>query len=88
MRSDVCTVIPFPTKQRIGKIRRAAEVLADRHGKGAEQYWRQVAGGMRSQMVAAGISPEMIDAQLRDFFDAVQHEMVRQSYGDRSGGAA
>ncbi len=88
MRSEVCTVIPFPTKQRIGKIRRAAEVLADRHGKGADQYWRQVAGGMRSQMVAAGIPHEVIEFELRSFFDAVQHEMVRQSYSDRSGGAA
>lgn len=88
MRSDVCTVIPFPAKQRIGKIRRAAEVLADRQGKSADQYWRQVAGGMQSQMIAAGIPDEVIAAQLRDFLDAVQREIVRQSYAGRSGGAA
>ncbi|WP_287229761.1 DUF6074 family protein [Mesorhizobium sp.] len=38
----VCTVLPFPTVRRVGKIRRTVEVLSDRTGKGGNQYWKQV----------------------------------------------
>lgn len=88
MCSDACVVIPFPARLRVGKIRRAAEVLADRHGKSAEQYWRQVAGGMQNQMIAAGIPAEVINAEVSDFFDAVQAELVRMSTTERRPGGA
>ncbi|WP_413468514.1 DUF6074 family protein, partial [Mesorhizobium muleiense] len=41
----VCTILPFPTVRRVGKIRRTVEVLSDRTGKGGNQYWKQVIAG-------------------------------------------
>ena len=88
MREDSCQIIPFPTSKRVGKIRRTAAVLAERHGKSADQYWRQVSSGMRSQMVAANIPTVSIDEELRAFFDAVQAEMIRLSYASHGHGGA
>ncbi len=83
-----CTVIAFPTTKRVGKIRRTAELLAGKSGKAADRYWQQVSNGMRSQMESAGLAETEIDAQLQAFLDAVQNEMVRQSYSGRHGGGA
>ncbi|MHA6686890.1 DUF6074 family protein [Mesorhizobium sp. A556] len=73
-----CIIIPFPAAKRIGKIRHTAQLLSERSGKGAEHYWRQVIGGMRSQMVTAQLDPDVIDAELLAFADQVIgtiHEM-------------
>ncbi|TIM21269.1 MAG: hypothetical protein E5Y61_32430 [Mesorhizobium sp.] len=67
----VCTVLPFPTVRRVGKIRRTVEVLSDRTGKGGNHYWKQVIAGMRTQMVSAGLADEVIDQELRAFADEV-----------------
>lgn len=72
---SICEVIPFPAKKRVGKIRRTAEVLFNRSGRSAECYWRQVRDGMVSQMERAGLPPDVIDLEVRDFFNAVQMEM-------------
>ncbi|TPM33719.1 hypothetical protein FJ955_02975 [Mesorhizobium sp. B2-2-2] len=66
-----CQIVPFPTKNRLGKIRRTAEILGGRHGKGADQYWQQVIGGMRSQMEKAGLPTSVIETELQGFADAV-----------------
>ncbi|MGI6854372.1 DUF6074 family protein [Mesorhizobium sp. 1B3] len=66
-----CVVIPFPAAKRVGKIRRTAEVLAEKTGRGADHYWKQVLAGMRSQMVAASLAEEVIEAELRAFADQV-----------------
>ena len=66
-----CTIIPFPAAKRTGKIRHTALLLSERSGKGAEHYWRQVISGMRSQMVAAQLEPEVIEAGLKAFADRV-----------------
>ncbi|WP_353642947.1 DUF6074 family protein [Mesorhizobium sp. WSM2239] len=72
-----CVVIPFPTVKRIGKIRRTVEVLSGRNGKSADQYWHQIISGMRSQMIAAGLPDDVIEAELRSFADAVFVTMNR-----------
>ncbi|CAI2932465.1 protein of unknown function [Aminobacter niigataensis] len=72
-----CEVIPFPTSRRVGKIRRTAQVLSEKTGKGADHYWRQVIEGMRSQMRAAALSDEVIDRELEDFASHV-FSTVRQ----------
>lgn len=88
-KPPACVVIPFPASKRTGKIRRAAEVLVEKSGKGADQYWKQVISGMRSQMERAGIPQSAIDTELQAFFDAVQSELVRLTYrGRRPGGDA
>lgn len=88
-RPPQCDVIPFPARSRVGKIRRVGDVLEGKTGKGADQYWRQIRDGMRSQMEKAGIPADRIDAELRDFFAAVQAELQRRAgHGQRPGGAA
>ncbi|MBZ9926807.1 DUF6074 family protein [Mesorhizobium sp. BR1-1-4] len=68
---SACEVVPFPANRRTGKIRRTAEILGDRHGKGADRYWQQVIGGMRSQMEKAGLQSRVIETELQGFADAV-----------------
>lgn len=76
-----CEVLPFPAVRRVGKVRRTAEVLLNKSGKGADHYWRQVVDGMRSQMTGAGIPEEQIDRELRAFADAV-FGIIHASDGD------
>ena len=75
-------VIPFPAAKRAGKIQRVAEVLERKRGRDANHYWRQIAGGMQSQMEKAGIPPDTIADEMRAFFHAVQAEMERRAYRD------
>ncbi|ORE97471.1 DUF6074 family protein [Aurantimonas sp. 22II-16-19i] len=78
-------VIPFPCRYRIAKVRRAAVMIEANTDRGAEAYWRRTVSDLRKQMERAGIASCRIDAELRSFFDAVQHEMTRRSYaGQRS----
>jgi hypothetical protein len=79
-----CTIIPFPAARRAGKIRHTAELLAERSGKGAEHYWQQVIGGMRSQMTTAQLDAEVIDAELRAFADEVSAEIHAMGYDRRA----
>lgn len=81
----VCTIIPFPAVKRVGKIRRTAEVLDGKTGRDADHYWRQIVGGLRSQMEKASLPADTIDAELRSFFDAVKEELHRRSTGHRGG---
>lgn len=74
-----CQVVPFPLERRIGKIRRTAEVLGERHGKGADHYWKQVVSGIASQMQRAGVPADVIAFEIRQFSEAVQLELVRAS---------
>lgn len=82
--SMTCTIIPFPAARRIGKIRHTAELLAERSGKGAEHYWQQVIGGMRSQTTTAHLEPEVIDAELRAFTDQVFGAIHAMGYDRRA----
>lgn len=77
MPTASCEIIPFPTSRRVGKIRRTAQVLSEKNGKGADHYWRQVIDGMRSQMRAAGLPDEVIERELEDFASHV-FSTVRQ----------
>ncbi|RWC76087.1 MAG: hypothetical protein EOS30_09850 [Mesorhizobium sp.] len=70
-RAAPCQIVPFPARMRIGKIRRTAEILGGRHGKGADRYWQQVIGGMRSQMEKASLPSALIESELQGFADAV-----------------
>lgn len=67
----MCHIVPFPAKKRVGKIRRTAEILGGRQGKGADHYWQQVVTGLRSQMKKSGLAPAIIESELRGFADAV-----------------
>ncbi|PAQ09541.1 DUF6074 family protein [Mesorhizobium temperatum] len=79
-----CQIVPFPAKKRVGKIRRTAEVLGGRHGKGADHYWQQVITGMRSQMKKSGLPAAVIESELKGFADAVfaMMSIARPNDGD------
>lgn len=80
-------VINFPMVFRTGKIRRTADVLSERHGKGAEAYWRQVVNGFVGQMARAGFSDELIRSEIGAFSAAVQAEL-QERYRHPNGGDA
>jgi hypothetical protein len=72
-----CTIVPFPTARRAGKIRHTAELLAARSGKGADHYWQQVIKGMRAQMIAAKLDERIIAQELAAFGECVESEIYR-----------
>jgi hypothetical protein len=72
-----CQVFVFPLNRRVEKIRRTAELLAERHGKSAEVYWKQVVSGIASQMQRAGVPADVIEFEIQQFSEAVQFELVR-----------
>jgi hypothetical protein len=79
-----CQIVPFPAKNRLGKIRRTAEILGGRQGKGADHYWQQVISGMRSQMKKSGLPGAVIETELAGFADAVfaKLSIARPNDGD------
>lgn len=81
-------VLLFPLINRVGKVRHTASKLARKHGDEAALYWKQVVASNRKHLARVGLSDDEIDAELRTFFDAVQAELVRISYFDRSSGGA
>ncbi|CAN7369569.1 DUF6074 family protein [Aminobacter ciceronei] len=81
-------IVPFPARYRVGKIRRVADVLGDRRGKSADQYWQQIVDGMASQMQKSGLATPVIEQELREFFGAVQVELCRRLHVEGGGGAA
>jgi hypothetical protein len=74
----MCEVIPFPAKQRVGKIRRVAQVLSGRSGKSADRYWIDTVASMENQMLAAGIDEETIRHEVAAFRDAVSWQLQRR----------
>lgn len=85
-----CVVIPFPARHRVGKVRHVSEVLYRKRGHDADAYWRRIVNDLRRQMERAGIPSDRIDAEARDFFDAVQADLQRRAWRDHGspGGAA
>lgn len=82
------TVLLFPLTSRVGKVRHTASVLARKHGEDANLYWKQVVAANRKHLARVGLPEQEIDAEIRSFFDAVQHELIRRSYSGRTGGDA
>ncbi|MER9169855.1 DUF6074 family protein [Mesorhizobium australicum] len=84
-----CKVIAFPMVKRIGKVRRVADVLAVKRGAAATNYWKQTVSTLAGQMARAGIDPDTINRELRQFHDAVQRELwLRSGHDQRPGGSA
>jgi len=83
-------VLVFPLARRVVRVRNVAEKLSQKSGFVAEAYWKQTVSTLRGQMERAGIETEVIDQELRSFFDAVQAELNRMAYASRGhpGGAA
>ena len=71
VRDHRCEVIAFPARRRLGKIRRTAEVLSTRNGRGADRYWKQVIDLMRAQMTMCGLPSDVVERGLRAFADEV-----------------
>jgi hypothetical protein len=78
-----CQIIVFPMKKRVGKIRRTAEILSGKNERAADAYWRQVCTAFLGHLDRLGVSEVDRKAAVRDFFDAVQSELVRLSYSDQ-----
>ena len=76
-------VLLFPLTKRVGKIRRTAQILSGKHGDDAPIYWKQIVSAARRHLLRIGLTEEEIEVQLREFFDAVQAEIVRLAYSGR-----
>ncbi|WP_028034120.1 DUF6074 family protein [Chelativorans sp. J32] len=86
-------VLLFPLTKRIGKVRHTALKLSEKNGEDANLYWKQVVAANRKHLERVGLSAEEIDAEIREFFEAVRGEMYRLAYecnrsGQRPGGGA
>ncbi|MBL0935531.1 MAG: hypothetical protein IBJ07_12375 [Rhizobiaceae bacterium] len=82
-------IVAFPLTRRIGKIRAVATNLAGKNGSAAEAYWKQSVATIANQMDRNGVDQDEIRQELREFFHAVQREMVRMAGENReTGGAA
>lgn len=73
-------VIPFPLAANVGKVRRVAEVLDNKHGKAADAYWRRTVQPMADRLTKAGVSQAEVDRQIVQFTDAVQQELNRLGF--------
>lgn len=82
-------IVAFPLTRRIGKIRAVATNLASKSGGAAEAYWKQTVATIANQMDRNGVNQNEIRQELREFFHAVQREMIRMAGESRgTGGAA
>jgi hypothetical protein len=82
--STPATIIVFPLERRIGKVRRTAQLLSERHSDDAALYWKQVNANNLRHLTRLGLAPAEIEAELQSFFDAVQAELNRITCGARS----
>jgi hypothetical protein len=78
----------FPASRRAGHVRDVAAALLRKRGKAADDHWHRVVDIMIRRMREASIPETMIRVQIREFFAAVQVDLVRQARSDRRGGAA
>lgn len=76
--------IPFPLANRIGKVRRVAEVLEGKRGRDATAYWNQQVRNLVEHLEGIGCNANEVRAQVHQFHDAVQAELVRRSYAPRT----
>jgi len=78
------TIIVFPLERRVGKVRRTAQLLSERHGDEAALYWKQVVSSTRRSLERVGLPDVDIEAEILTFRDAVQVELNRITCGARS----
>lgn len=82
-----CKLIAFPLINRVGKIRRCAEVLEGKTGKDADGYWRAQVRQLSEHLERIGCPVDEIERQVREFQDAVQSELIRRCYGRAGAGS-
>lgn len=89
-----CTLLAFPLINRVGKIRRTAEVLEGKTGNDAAGYLRQQVRLVTEHLERIGCHPDDIENQVQEFHEAVRNEMNRRtcigmaSGNNQPGGAA
>ncbi|MCB1469255.1 MAG: hypothetical protein KDK08_19425 [Rhizobiaceae bacterium] len=84
-----CTLLLFPMRSRIGRIREVATKMLDKTTeRHAEHYRRQVTDAMMTNFARLRLAEEEQAAQLEAFWSAVNGEMARQSYTCRNSGDA
>lgn len=64
-------VLVFPLSRQAARVQRTADAVVRRHGIDADCYWRRMIADKRTEMVAAGISEEAVECELRAFSDSV-----------------
>lgn len=81
-----CRIILFPLAKRVGRIRDVAIKMLDKPtDKAATSYREQVTDAMLRALDRAGIPEIEQDKQLGAFWEAVQAEIIRLTYGGGHG---
>ncbi|RVH37649.1 DUF6074 family protein [Sinorhizobium meliloti] len=75
-----CKIIAFPLINRVGKIRRCAEVLESKNGRDADGYWRHQIRLLAEQLGRSGCDEAEVRQQIYEFQQAVQNELVRRTF--------
>jgi energy-coupling factor transporter ATP-binding protein EcfA2 len=80
-------VIAFPLVHRVGRIRDVAEKLGSKQTqRHADYYCKQVSEGLAVHLAKIGVPAAEIDRQIDQFWEQVELEILRQTYGSSSGG--
>lgn len=84
-----CTVLLFPMRSRIGRIREVATKMLDKTTeRHADHYQRRVTDAMMTTFTRLRLAEAEQAAQLEAFWSAVEGEIARQSYTLHNSGGA
>ncbi len=64
-------VIPFPMAGQACRVRQTVERLMRANGNAADRFWKTTIAEERARMEAIGVSPAVIDEELRTFAKTV-----------------
>ena len=81
MQQHACQLIPFPAVRRVGLIRKLARLMASYSPEGGERALYARLNVQYNAMVSRGLSPELIERELRALELAVRAKLwtiVRQ----------
>ncbi|MCV3764047.1 DUF6074 family protein [Rhizobium sp. TRM95796] len=76
----VCSVVAFPLKKRIGKVRRVAGVFNEKSEKQRLWYWRTQVAQLSDQLQRIGYGEERIEEEIEAFRVAVSRELSMMNY--------
>ena len=84
-----CQIVVFPMSKRIGRIREVADKMLDKPTERSARHYRKVVtDAALGHMERAGLTREQQARELSEFWQAVEAEIVRQSYVGQHPGAA
>lgn len=72
----------FPLASRRDLVRTSAEKLDQCHGPDAVQFWRTTCRSLGAELLSLGCPEDTMRAEIMDFQEAVQFELMRLHGGE------